>query len=88
MYRERRLGPPLKVGETGSKKDPRVYGDGVKPRQEGFSAPSFPFYRSNEVYFCKVIAPTKLLGKQKREMEQVHLESAVQRVVVCCVREG
>ena len=27
-------------------------------------------------------------GKQKGKMKQVHLESAVQRGVVCCVREG
>ena len=27
--------------------------------QEGFSAPYFPFHRSNEVYFCEAIAPSK-----------------------------
>ncbi|KAI5070826.1 hypothetical protein GOP47_0015169 [Adiantum capillus-veneris] len=77
MYRDASVLPQ----RTGSKGDPRVYG--VKLSQEDFSTPLFPSIPSNEVYFCEGIIIA--LGK---EMEQRHLESAVRRGVVCCVREG
>ncbi len=38
--------------------------------------------------FIGVISQRLAVINDKEEGEQAHLESAVQRIVVCCVREG
>jgi hypothetical protein len=42
----------------------------------------------NALFFLLIEVISKILPMVRKRGEQAHLESAVQRRVVCCVREG
>lgn len=42
----------------------------------------------NAFLFLLIGVISQILAMVKKKGEQAHLESAVQRIVVCCVREG
>lgn len=65
---------------AGLKKDLRVFR--VGPRG---SLNALFFFFPSELF---LISQTQILAMVRKKGEQAHLESAVQRRVVCCVREG